>query len=187
MGGIGSGSWVRSGRRATVEQGLTLPVRAFRECLVTGGVGVLRWEGCGESPAATMAFRVGVGDATVNPTLRLWRANGVAPSLSISLTRTHTRWGDRWWFRCPLVRDGALCGRRCGKLYLPPDATMFGCRRCHGLTYRTAQQAHCAERVLAHLGIEPSTARVLAKCPRFLLEPTTCVVPTEEETTVFCC
>lgn len=39
------------------------------------------------------------------------------------------------WFLCP----AADCDRRCAKLYLPPDGTEFRCRRCHNLTYRSAQ------------------------------------------------
>ena len=38
--------------------------------------------------------------------------------------------GRRWWFACP------SCGRRAGKLYLPPGERHFCCRLCHRLTYR---------------------------------------------------
>jgi hypothetical protein len=54
--------------------------------------------------------------------------------------------GERWWFRCPLVRgdspNGSRCGRRCFKLYEPPGANYFGCRECYDLTYESAQTAH---------------------------------------------
>ena len=42
--------------------------------------------------------------------------------------------GHRWWFICPLTRDGELCGRRVGVLYLS-DGEYFGCRYCNNLTY----------------------------------------------------
>jgi hypothetical protein len=45
----------------------------------------------------------------------------------------------RWSFICPLIVNGRPCGRRVGKLYLPPSARYFGCRHCHGLTYTSAQ------------------------------------------------
>ena len=32
------------------------------------------------------------------------------------------------------------CGRRVGKLYLAPSGHYFGCRHCHELTYRSAQE-----------------------------------------------
>jgi hypothetical protein len=50
--------------------------------------------------------------------------------------------GERWWFRCPLVKNGTPCGRRCFKLYEPPGANYFGCRECYDLTYESAQTAH---------------------------------------------
>jgi hypothetical protein len=39
--------------------------------------------------------------------------------------------GERLWFSCP------VCHQRVGKLYLPPGRTMFLCRHCHNLTYRS--------------------------------------------------
>ena len=48
--------------------------------------------------------------------------------------------GERRWFVCPLVKDGIHCGRRVGKLYLPPGGKYFGCRRCYNLTYRSCQE-----------------------------------------------
>ena len=45
--------------------------------------------------------------------------------------------GVRWWFTCPL----SGCGRRVGKLYLPPGGRYFGCRRCYQLTYRSCQES----------------------------------------------
>ncbi len=44
--------------------------------------------------------------------------------------------GLRRWFACP------LCGRRVGKLYLPPGKQYLGCRVCFGLTYRSCQESH---------------------------------------------
>ena len=48
--------------------------------------------------------------------------------------------GVRWWFVCPLVRDGRRCERRCGILYLPPRADFLGCRECYGLSYESRQR-----------------------------------------------
>ena len=48
--------------------------------------------------------------------------------------------GVRMWFICPLVKDGIPCGRRVGKLYLPPGGKYFGCRTCYNLTYRSCQE-----------------------------------------------
>jgi hypothetical protein len=43
---------------------------------------------------------------------------------------------------CPLRVDGRSCGRRVGKLYLPPAGGYFGCRHCHDLTYTSCQESH---------------------------------------------
>jgi hypothetical protein len=34
-----------------------------------------------------------------------------------------------------------MCGRRVGKLYLPPVARYYGCRTCHDLTYISFQRS----------------------------------------------
>jgi hypothetical protein len=67
------------------------------------------------------------------------RATGERLDYWVSLATTRPRFGGvRWWIVCPLVRKGVPCGRRVGKLYL--RGRYFGCRHCHELTYRSAQQ-----------------------------------------------
>ncbi len=76
----------------------------------------------------------------------------------IELTWTPCRFGGRrWWFRCPLIRNGQLCGRRVAKLYLPPGGRYFGCRHCYDLTYTSAQEAHKYDRLFAHVAGELGT------------------------------
>ncbi len=41
--------------------------------------------------------------------------------------------GVRWWFICPLTRNGIYCGKRVGFLY--KSRVYFGCRHCYNLTY----------------------------------------------------
>ena len=51
------------------------------------------------------------------------------------ITKTPTRSGGwRYWFRCH------SCYKKVAKLYLPPQAQRFGCRKCHDLTYRSQKQ-----------------------------------------------
>jgi hypothetical protein len=71
--------------------------------------------------------------------------------------------GERWWFRCPLVRDGEPCRRRCFKLYLPPRADYFGCRECYNLTYRSAQEAHRFDSLYAAIAGEMDVPFELVK------------------------
>lgn len=41
--------------------------------------------------------------------------------------------GVRYWFVCPLYKNGKYCGKRCGVLYKGGD--YFGCRECYNLIY----------------------------------------------------
>ncbi|OWK41144.1 hypothetical protein [Fimbriiglobus ruber] len=47
--------------------------------------------------------------------------------------------GVRWWFLCPLVRDGVPCRRRVRVLYL--RGGYYGCRACHRLSYASTQNS----------------------------------------------
>lgn len=43
--------------------------------------------------------------------------------------------GERYWFVCPLSKNGVYCGRRAGVLY--QGGGYFGCRHCYELTYES--------------------------------------------------
>ncbi len=84
-------------------------------------------------------------------------------AVRLTTTRPHLG-GLRWWFACPMPGpDGAPCGGRVGRLYLPPGGRHFGCRHCHDLTYTSCRESHkdgCLCRVLAErLGWEPEDVR----------------------------
>jgi len=46
--------------------------------------------------------------------------------------------GTRYWFICPLSKNGVYCGRRVGVLY--KDGDYFGCRHCYDLTYSSKNE-----------------------------------------------
>ncbi len=74
---------------------------------------------------------------------------------SAQLVSTSCNWGKyRWWFICPVIFNGQLCGRRVGILYLG-DGKYFGCRHCHNLTYRSCQESHKNDGMAKRLGIDP--------------------------------
>ena len=63
----------------------------------------------------------------------------------ISLTTTPCNYGGvRYWFICPLSRNGVYCGRRVAKLYKAPGAVYFGCRHCYNLSYESRNEPHFA-------------------------------------------
>ncbi len=58
--------------------------------------------------------------------------------------------GVRWWFICPLSKNGVPCRRRVGKLYCPPGSMYYGCRHCHALSYESRNDSRHGR--LAHMG-----------------------------------
>src|SRR5262245_37324239 len=138
MGGSGSGNryhWWRPEKKVVVEDCLSIEsARWVREGVIRGGVhlsGTWRW-----TYRSGNTFFVHYEVQTLDlefPFLRLyysWTWNGKGEPQSadyfVRLTRTHPRYGGpRWWFVCPLVVNGVSCGRRAGKLYLPPRARYF--------------------------------------------------------------
>jgi hypothetical protein len=60
---------------------------------------------------------------------------------SVQITTTKCHFGGlRRWFRCSLIRGGYPCKRRVRTLYSTPREKLFGCRQCHNLTHRSAQE-----------------------------------------------
>jgi len=170
MGGLGSGSWYRYDSKSTVEESAALSVRELRGRLFPGASGSVTWT-FRRGNAITGQSSVGyiVEGPAGWPTLTLlyrWRdEEDMRVPIRLQTTRTNFN-GERWWFTCPLIVRGVACNRRVAKVYLPPGARYFGCRTCHGLTYRSCQEAHQAERLLgnlgAGLGFDPSIAKLLA-------------------------
>ena len=59
----------------------------------------------------------------------------------ISLTTTTCNFGGvRYWFICPLSKNGVYCGRRVGTLYLASGGNYFGCRHCYDLSYESRNE-----------------------------------------------
>jgi len=54
--------------------------------------------------------------------------------------------GVRYWFICPLAKNGTYCVRRVGTLYLAPGATYFACRHCYNLSYESRNEPRLALR-----------------------------------------
>lgn len=53
---------------------------------------------------------------------------------SVSIVSTPCNYGGlRYWFICPLSRNGYYCGKRVAELFI--DGKYFGCRHCYNLTY----------------------------------------------------
>jgi len=166
MPGWGKGNWIRSDTKTTVERSMILAVSKFRKCVYRPGTGTLGWNlphgeeatiryhitHIHDHPHVILDYRIRKGEDAWTPI-----------EIPVRFQSTPTQFGGlRWWFTCPLVAHGIPCNRRAGKLYLPPRARYFGCRKCHELTYRSSQEAHQTERVFGLLGLDAESARRLA-------------------------
>lgn len=163
MGGPGSGNFLRvQGRKTRVEESLVLSMREIRGRIYHGSAGSLTWIRRGGGTSSINYVVAGAGD-TPTVVLRYRWGDAEDVRIPVALQSTPTQFGgSRWWFTCPLSVRGVACERRAGKLYLPPGAKYFGCRVCHDLTYRSAQEAHQTERLFAQLGMVANDAQLLA-------------------------
>ncbi len=151
MGGFGSGSWYRLNRKLTVEESLTLKMRHFRDRVIPYSSGTVTWNQTNGDKSSIRFLVTSVEPPTIMLRYRWHDTKDVR--LPIVLQTTPTQFGgQRLWFTCPLIVNGVKCDRRVGKLHLPPGAQYFGCRTCHDLTYRSCQQAHREQRLIASTG-----------------------------------
>jgi len=165
MGGYGSGRWTWHSKRQTVEDALTLSLRPFKETFSRGQVwrGSVVWTNTATGKQTNSIgyefYPVGVDRESVQAgQLRLYytttRPSGekVESDYRLDLETTPCNFGGvRWWFVCPLVKDGRPCRRRCGKLHKPFGALYFGCRACYDLTYTSCQESHKFDAMFAAL------------------------------------
>jgi len=136
MGGLGSGRYPRADAKTTVEDCLSLGIGDLRPVLSPGTNGTLKWSG---GAAAAFSVMDEAGTLYLILDYRLAGTEDICVRVPLEPTRP-TLGGLRWWFGCP------RCGRRAGKLFLPPGARRFACRQCHNLTYESVQDAHQTDR-----------------------------------------
>lgn len=145
MGGLGSGVWEREGRKQVVENCAVIGVPEIIAAALRR-VKPYSVKFCHEWLALNCELGQRTdGDLILSLVYRLPNIGELGHS--IPLLASKSTFGVRRWFSCPLIHDGIPCRRKCSKLYLPRGGKFFGCRKCYGLTYRSAQQAHVEERL----------------------------------------
>ena len=156
MGGFGSGKWANVYlRKISVQQCMVISAKLLKEngFLSAGRVGDIVWTGpAGKETGRVIIQTVAGGDGDI--TCLQLRIGGIVTTQKyiIKLTRTLCHFGGyRYWFVCPVVKDGVYCGNRCAKLYLPPAGQYFGCRECYDLTYESCQKSHKYDRIVDHI------------------------------------
>lgn len=91
---------------------------------------------------SSIGISIAVGSGTGDH-MRLWYThtsswNGEKSDMdySVNLATTPCRYGGvRYWFICPLTKNGSYCGRRVGVLYL--CGKYYGCRYCGNIAYQS--------------------------------------------------
>ena len=151
MGGYGSGPGGYSSK-LTVEDCTTLKIeKLFRDRLIGlwKGSGSLVWRNTDSGEErGSVGFRLDTDyEHWIKMTLEYTVTNRDDEKTEIKepirLTSTRPNFGGkRWWFYCPLIKNGRLCNRRVGRLYLPSGGLYFGCRHCYDLTYTSCQDSH---------------------------------------------
>ncbi len=171
MGGHGSGRWNWHTKATTVEECRHIDAgRWMREGILAPDL--RRWGGWvwkhGYTGEQTASIGYEVNSTTAYPWVRLFYTitpTGGEPQhydYRIALTTTQPHYGGlRWWWICPLVKDGRRCGRRVGKIYLPPGGQYFGCRHCYALTYESCQESHKYDGLWRRMGFDPAVGRLL--------------------------
>ena len=156
MGGYGSGRWHYHIKATVAEDCRRLDAnRWMREGIIkwdTWQKGLWCWYRNDER-TSSIGYEVDTRDRT-RPWARLFytfTASGVECDYKIPLHTTTPHFGGhRWWFTCP----GRGCGRRVGKLYLPPRGQFFLCRHCYRLSYTSCQESHKYDSLFAGIGAE---------------------------------
>ncbi len=147
MGGPGSTRWAWHSRKTQAEECLQLHIKTFKKNFIQGFLGVVFWS-MGDEVTNILSYIV-AGNADSGVILLIYKFNDWITKESVDciypvqLSTTPLPWGGvRYWFVCPLIKEGITCKRRVGVLYLPPGGRYFGCRHCYDLTYRSCQESH---------------------------------------------
>jgi hypothetical protein len=158
VGGIGSGSWYRIGKKTTTSECHSVDVRyLYRNGLLKpGGWYSFCWSRAGREMGSIWGVVSGDGRQQVTLLYRYRRGLGgewedVRETVPLSWTPCNFG-GERPWFICPR----ADCGRRVAVLYGP--GRYFLCRPCYDLTYRSRRDnkmyraLHRAQKIRGQLG-----------------------------------
>lgn len=153
MGGYGSTRWERHTKKHTVDNSFKISITSIMKAIPkraladrTNHGAQLVWYRGARREGDIYFYLIWKDD---NPRLYLqYSVNKQPTQYPVKLETTECNFGGRrYWFTCP------ACDNRVGCLYLSPTATRFYCRKCHDLTYESAQTAHDSDRgTLAGLG-----------------------------------
>src|SRR3989338_10210931 len=140
------GRWNRD-KKTTTEACKSISVDFLKQHGHLSGLqwGGLKWTDGGEEETGSIGFRIWVEESVGEIRFQYTQTQGYMGEkerldYSVKLVDTPCRYGGkRWWFICPLTKNGIACNRRTLKLYLG-GGKYFGCRHCYELTYQSCQK-----------------------------------------------
>ena len=162
MGGFGSGKWMDVVKRnSAVDYSMAISIKMLKEhgFLSNDKTDVVVWRNlAGQEQLRVQITSALGGNGNRTPFLHMLYGvvlpGGIEKQCEYEIrlsTSPCTYGGFRWWFECPVVKDGVYCGNRASKLYLPNGQLYFGCRACHDLTYESCQKSHKYDKVFGHI------------------------------------
>jgi len=159
MGGYGSGKRWGYNAKGTADDSCAIDANWMtREGFFDGDgrrSGSIQWsKAYSGKETSSISYEVNVPQWWLRLRYRLVR-NDRSFDYKIPLTATVLPWGGvRWWFVCALTCGGQYCGRRVGKLYLPPGGRYYGCRHCYNLTYKSCNESRRFDHLYNLVGVE---------------------------------
>jgi hypothetical protein len=157
MGGFGSGE--RWSKKDVAEDCYSIDTARLKHWNllvpgITDRMGSFEWRRGGAEKSSSVNYwltvRTSAGTLRLMYSLKSLNAD-LDYTIRLETTPCHLG-GVRWWFRCPLSRNGVACDRRVRKLYL--SGKYFGCRHCHDLVYRSSQESDSRVYALARAGLD---------------------------------
>jgi hypothetical protein len=139
MGGFGSGRPSGLGRH-TVEACRAIDVNHLHRagCLTAPWTGAWQWTCSGER-AAWINLRADGGRLHLTYRVRIGGGDWEDVAETVNIVRVPCRFGgERPYFICPGVVNGAVCARRVAKLY--SSGRWFLCRHCYRLAYASQSE-----------------------------------------------
>ncbi len=155
MGGFGSGDWADvAKRKTTTELCMSISASSLKKYgfFEENKTGIITWTNDFSELIGTVKIQSFVSSNGNKTRIEVSTEGFVTSRQKIELTKTPCNYGGwRYWFECPVVKDGVYCGNRITKLFLPPATKFFGCRECYDLTYESCQKSHKYDRIIDHI------------------------------------
>ena len=167
MGGMGSGSWFRWGKKTTTEEVHRVDIRYLHKqglLRCPGSTGSLSWSRGGEQ-TGSVRYRIEQDRLVLMYRYRLHGEDWRDVEEQVWFDRTPCNYGgERLWFLCP------HCGKRVEVLY--GAGARFLCRHCYTLPYGSQNETYMdrmmrkARKIRTRLGASESLMEPIREKPR---------------------